>query len=119
MSISGELPMRRFALLTGLLTVATVLTAPTGAAPALANTSHGLGLTSYRALEVDETTGHVFVSGNNVVVVTDLTGARQGVISDLPGAGDLALSDDGTKLFVALTTGNAIAEIDATDPRAR
>ncbi len=85
--------------------------------PAGALSVHDLGVARFGALAVDEPHRHLFVSDpvSGVVAVTDLDGNRVGTIGSLPGAAGLALSHDSTTLFVALSTANAVAAVDAAD----
>ncbi|QMU79077.1 Ig-like domain repeat protein [Streptacidiphilus sp. PB12-B1b] len=83
--------------------------APTaGVALAIAHFSH---------LVVDQTHGHLFVSGGagtSGILVTDLTGATVTTLAEPSGATGLALSPDGTTLYAALPDSDAIATIDTT-----
>jgi hypothetical protein len=69
-----------------------------------------LPFATYRDIAVDAARGHVFVSGGDVVVVTDLDGNIVKTIS-APGASGLALSADGATLYAALNVTPAIATI--------
>jgi hypothetical protein len=70
-----------------------------------------LPFTSYRDMAVDPAHGHLFVSGDDVVVVTDLDGHVVKTMNRLPGASGMALSADGATLYVGLNGANAIAAI--------
>lgn len=85
--------------------------------PAAAVVDRDLQLTTFGAMVVDDLHRRVFVSdqGGGVVAVTDLDGNRVGTVTGLPGALGMALSRDSTTLFVALSTANAVAAIDAAD----
>lgn len=108
--------MRRTALaLFALLSVGLVL--PT--ATAQADGAHADGLTGFADIVVDQAHGHVFISQHSgTVVVTDLAGKAVGTIEGLAGANGMALSDDGSELFVALTDADAIAQVDTAAPLA-
>src|SRR3954452_8171462 len=109
-----ETPVRRtFLTVPALLGLG--LTVP--ASVAEADSSQDVGLTGFSDLVVDQAHGHVFISqGTGTVVVTDLAGHKLGAIAGLAGGNGMTLSDDGSQLFVALTAGNEIAEVDATQP---
>jgi hypothetical protein len=86
---------------------------------AQADSSNDVGLTGFADMVVDQTHGHVFISqGTGRVVVTNLAGHQIGAIAGLAGAEGMTLSDDGSEVFVALSNGNAIAEVDAAQPLA-
>lgn len=100
-----------------LMTLVPLLALPAAAGPARANSTHDLSLTGFRDIVVDEAHGHVFISqGTSTVVVTDLSGTKVGTIDGLDGAGSMTMSDDGSKLFVALADGHGVAEVDAEAP---
>lgn len=66
---------------------------------------------------VDETNGHVFVSGGqgtSGIAVAGLDGELVQEIPDLAGAEGLLLSRDGTTLYVALRDGEAVAAVDTS-----
>lgn len=73
-----------------------------------------LPLSTYTSMVVDPLQGHVFVSSStdHAVVVTDLTGNILTTLNNLPGAAGMALAPDGDSLYVALSRGGAVAEID-------
>jgi YVTN family beta-propeller protein len=84
------------------------------AAPARAN-NDSLQLPGYGAIVVDQTHKHVFVSGGpsaNAIAVADFDGDRDKPITGQPGATGMVLSADGTTLYAALSTGDAITAID-------
>ncbi|GAA2452449.1 hypothetical protein [Streptomyces macrosporus] len=85
-----------------------------GAAPAAADGSVQLPITSHGDIVVDGVHERVFISDpqGGSVVVTDYDGALVARIVSLPGATGLALSEDSGSLYVALRDGDAIAEID-------
>jgi YVTN family beta-propeller protein len=56
--------------------------------------------------------GKVFVAAVDRVVVADAGGAVIDTVTGLAGAAGLALSADGTRLYVALRNSNEVAEID-------
>ena len=108
--------MRRTVLaLFALLCVGLVL--PTAAAQA--DGTKDVGLTGFADIVVDQAHGHVFVSQNSgTVVVTDLTGKALGTLEGLAGANGMTLNDDGSELYIALTGGDAVAQVDTTSPLA-
>ncbi|MDQ0985066.1 YncE family protein [Streptomyces sp. V2I9] len=77
-------------------------------------TSVALPSASFRDIVVDGVHDRVFVSDpeGGSVVVTDYSGAVVQQITGEEGAAGLVLSADSTKLYVALSTADAIAEID-------
>ncbi|WP_345462446.1 hypothetical protein [Actinoallomurus oryzae] len=79
--------------------------------------SSSLPLPGYGAMAVDDAHGHVFVSSGptgNGIVVTDFYGRVKKTIDNEPGADGLALSADGTKLYVALSQGDGISVVDTS-----
>ena len=102
------------ALFVGVVTAAMVgVVAPA----AQAHGDHSLPIPGYGAMVVDDAHGHVFVSGGptgNSIAVTDLSGRYKQSIDSEPGADGLALSADGTKLYVALSQGDGISVIDTS-----
>lgn len=70
-----------------------------------------LPFTSYQDMAVDADHGHLFVSGGDLVVVTDLDGHIVKTIDGEKGASGLALSADGATLYAALNSAGAIAAI--------
>lgn len=102
---------RAFAVLLLTLAPLAVLAPATAAAP----TGLDVGLTGFRDIVVDQAHGHVFVSqGTSTVVVTDLAGTPAAPLTGLTGAAGMALSNDGSTLYVGLSTGDAIAAVDTT-----
>jgi hypothetical protein len=65
---------------------------------------------------VDDAHGHVFVTGGGSggIVVRDLAGAAVTTITNEPGAMQMALSEDGGTLYVALRSADAVAAISTT-----
>ena len=106
--------MRRFTslLVAALLAGAGIATLPSAASAAdaqIALATHGA-----ERLVVDAAHGHLYIADAVAgVVVRTLTGAA---LTTVPysGATDVALSPDGTRLYVALSSGAAIAAIDTT-----
>jgi hypothetical protein len=87
------------------------------AASARADGTKDVGLTGFADLVVDQAHGHIFISQNTgTVVVTNLAGKSLGTLTGLPGANGMTLNGDGSKLYVALTGADAIAQVDAADP---
>ncbi|GLY93882.1 hypothetical protein [Actinoplanes sp. NBRC 103695] len=96
---------------------AVVLTTSLGvfaaAAPALADTD--LGLPGYGDLVANDEHNRVFISGgpaSNGITVTDLDGEVVKQIKNQYGATGLAQDDDTEWIYAALTSGDAITEID-------
>jgi hypothetical protein len=90
-----------------------------GAPPAAADTvledGQALPLSSYAAHLVDEARGRIYITagpGDERLAVTDLEGRPVQTVEGLTGASSLALSDDGTSLFVALET-HRVVRLDA------
>jgi hypothetical protein len=111
----GEFSMRRSALTAVLSLVVALLVVSGSATQASADSVNDIGLTGFRDIIVDEAHDHVFVSqGSATVIVTDLQGVPVTTIGDLPGAAGMTLSQDGTRLYVALSAGDAIAAVDTS-----
>jgi hypothetical protein len=70
-----------------------------------------LPFASYQDMAVDTEHGHLFVSGGDLVVVTDLAGRIVKTLDGQKGASGLALSADGATLYAALNQAGAIAAI--------
>lgn len=105
--------MRPFALLAGLLPAALLAIVPL---PGVAQAADP-GLTGFADLLVDEAHDHLFLSEGTAgdrITVTDLTGTTVATIADLPGADQMVLDPDGSRLFVALPAADAIAAVDTT-----
>jgi hypothetical protein len=76
-----------------------------------------LPIPHYADMLVDEAHGHLFFTagtGSSSVWVTDLTGHSVATLASLDGATGLAMSADGTTVYVAEAGANAIAGIDTT-----
>ncbi|MFR9777069.1 hypothetical protein ACL02O_13525 [Micromonospora sp. MS34] len=111
--------MRKFIarLMVAALGAACGVVSPLGAGAAYADGATGLGIETYAEMMVDSAHGHLFFSlgrQRSGVRVTDLSGGAQRTIPDLPGASGMALSVDGSKLYVALADAGAVAAIDTT-----
>lgn len=88
---------------------------PLSSGVAHADSTVGLGITTYSQMVVDSSRGHLFFSPGRTgsgVRVTDLAGGSQTTIPNLPDASGMALSPDGATLHVALIQAGAIAAID-------
>lgn len=82
-----------------------------------ADTTTSLPITSYYQMVVDASHDHIYISeggGQNAILVTDLTGQVITTISGENGAEGIALSPDGTTLYAALSTADAVSAIDTT-----
>jgi hypothetical protein len=86
------------------------------AAPAAADTGPvALGMSSFARIVADEARGHLFLSpgrSGSGVVVTDLNGAHVAKIDGLPAATGMALTPDGSSLWVALPGVGELKQID-------
>jgi hypothetical protein len=84
--------------------------------PGLARAETDLGPIGFGTVVVDNTRGHVYVSGPsaNVVDVLDFSGGHLATIPNLPGAWGMAL--DARYLYVAESTAGSIARIDLDSP---
>jgi hypothetical protein len=85
-----------------------------GPAAAATTTSVALPFSNYSGMLVDPAHHHLFVtggSGSSSILVTDYSGQTVATIPNEPGASGLALSDDGSTVYVALAGGNAISAI--------
>lgn len=105
--------MRR-KLVWGLGAAVLALAATTMSAPVAAAATE-LPLSGFGDIAVDDVHERVYVSGgssSNGIVVTDFSGRIREVIENQPGAYGLELSADGTRLFVALSAGDAVSVID-------
>jgi hypothetical protein len=83
--------------------------------PASAGTLLPFGDDFISDVVVDQAGGHVFVSGGqgaSELAVTNLDGALLQTIPDLPGAEGMALSVDGSTLYVAVAGAHAVAAVD-------
>jgi hypothetical protein len=75
------------------------------------------GLVVAGDIVVDESHGHVFISGGRLesnVAVTDLDGTLVTTITGLAGADGMVLSADASTLYVGLAVAGAIAAVDTT-----
>ena len=103
--------LRRSAL--ALLSAAVVSTALAPPPAAAADPGRDVGLQGFRDILVDDTHGRVFISqGTDTIVVTDLDGIATDVVTGLPGASGMALSDDDTTLYVAAAGADAVGVVD-------
>lgn len=85
-----------------------------GPAAAATTTVVTLPFTSYFAMLVDPANQHLFVTGgssSSSILVMDYSGDTVATIPDEPGASGLALSGDGSTVYVALAGGDAISAI--------
>ncbi len=83
--------------------------------PAGASDRVPLSLNGFFDIAVDDTQGRLFFSqggGSSTVVVTDVAGTLVTEIDGLHDAMGMTLSEDGTGLWAALPTSNAVARID-------
>ncbi len=85
-----------------------------------ADATKDVGLKGFADIVVDQAHSHIFISqGSGSVLVLNLAGKVLGHLEGLPGANGMALNDDGSELYVALTDGDAIAQVDTADPLAQ
>jgi hypothetical protein len=86
------------------------------AAPAAADTGPvPLGMTGFARIVADEARGHLFLSpgrSGSGVVVTDLAGAHVATLDGLPAATGMALTPDGSSLWVALPGLGSLKRVD-------
>ncbi len=104
-----------------LLLVAAGMITPLGllsagsALPALAASPVTLPIASYYQMAVDAAHGHIFISqgssGQDGILVTDLTGQVVTTITGQAGVVGITLSPDGSTLYAALSTGDAVTAI--------
>ena len=114
-SRGGQRAKRR--LIRGAYAAALLLGGLFAATPAGAVSSGGthLPFSQYTDMVVDEAAGHIFFTSNtSTVTVTDLSGVDAQTINGLAGSSGLALSPDGSTIYVAATSANTIASIDTT-----
>jgi hypothetical protein len=81
----------------------------------------GLPVTNVYQVVADTAHNHLFISqgtaagsGDNAIVVTDLSGNPVTTIGGQSGVAGLLLSPDGSTLYAALTTGQAVSAISTT-----
>jgi YVTN family beta-propeller protein len=88
------------------------------AAPSASATATTLPIAGYYQMVLDSQAGYIFISegnsGVNDIVVLNLAGTEVGTIPDQDGVMGLALSSDGSTLYAALSTDDAVSVIDAT-----
>lgn len=108
--------MRRTSLLTVAAVAFGLAGVPATARAAGTDTTYALPILELRDSLVDAAHGHLFLSGGpaNVVLVRDVDGAPVATIADQPNAAGMALSPDGTRVYVALPEAAAISAIDTT-----
>ena len=80
-----------------------------------ASAAPATGLPGFNQVVVDKAAGHIFVSegAGNGLAVADLTGTLITTLDPGAGVNGIALSQDGTKLYAAISGSDAVAEIDA------
>jgi DNA-binding beta-propeller fold protein YncE len=78
-----------------------------------ATTTVALPISQFSHMLVDPLHQHLFISSaaSNSILVTDYSGQTVATIANEPGADGLALSSDGTTVYAALTTGDAVSAI--------
>jgi len=78
-----------------------------------ATTTVALPISTYSHMLVDPAHQHIFISsaGSNTILVTNYSGQTVATIANEPGAYGLALSSDGSTVYAALSTGDAISAI--------
>lgn len=107
--------MRRTAVLAlASLTLSMTTALAAGSQAALADETLSIPMSSFADIVVDDTHGHVFLSGGNgtsSIQVRDLAGAAVTTVANEPGASQMALSADGSTLYVALVNGDAVSAI--------
>lgn len=83
-----------------------------------ADTIASLPISSYWQMAVDVPHGHIFISqgssGQNGILVTDLTGKVVTTITGQTGVYGIALSPDGATLYAALRSAHAVTAISTT-----
>lgn len=87
------------------------------AAKAAAATGTRLPMSGFGDIVADGAHSRVYASGGkgqSGVTVLGSAGLVQRTVSGLPGASGMVLSDDGSTLYVALTNGDGIEQIDAS-----
>ena len=71
---------------------------------------------------VDEQRERVYISGgrgDSRIAVVSFDGSQVFMVTDVPGATDLAMNEDGSALYAALPTADAVAEVDLAQLTAR
>jgi len=93
--------------------VAAVGLPATSAHAATTTTSVTLPISTYSHMVLDPAHQHIFISSaaSNTILVTDYSGNTVATIANEPGADGLALSSDGSTVYAALSTGDAISAI--------
>jgi len=78
-----------------------------------ATTTVALPISTYSDMLIDPAHQHIFISsaGSNTILVTNYSGQTVATIANEPGAYGLALSSDGSTVYAALSTGDAISAI--------
>jgi YVTN family beta-propeller protein len=89
------------------------------AVPAVAfatDSGNSIPLSVFQHIAVDDANGYVFLDGggSNGIAVRDASGAGIKVIHGEPGADGMTVSADGSTLYVALQTADAISVIDTS-----
>ncbi len=110
-SLRGMTLLATVAVVAFLVTVVMVVVPSASARDAYQANVTVLPFTSYQDMAVDAGHGRLFVSGGDLVVVTDLDGHIVKTIDGEKGASGLALSADGATLYAALNGAGAIAAI--------
>jgi hypothetical protein len=84
-----------------------------GSGVAAAQTGAALPITSFGQILADPPAGYLFISSpdQNEILVTNLTGQEVTAIGDQDGVAGMALSSDGSVLYAALGTGDAVTAI--------
>lgn len=87
-----------------------------GCGVAAAQTSATLPITSFGHIVADPAYGYLFISSpnDNEILVTSLTGQEVTTIGGQDGVEGIALSADGSTLYAALGSGDAVTAISAT-----
>lgn len=104
-----------------LFTPATTAAVATEPDTATGFVSRDVGLRGFRDIVVAESAGRMFINEGTSgrIRVTDLDGRPVTWLNDLPGALDLSLSDDGSRLYVALWAVDAVAVVSTTTLQVR
>lgn len=93
--------------------VASVGLPAVSARAATTTTTVALPISSYSHMLLDPAHQHIFISSaaSNTILVTDYSGQTVATIANEPGADGLAVSGDGSTVYAALSTGDAISAI--------